>query len=216
MTYNTQMIQSAIKSRQLITDIIGYLRPTAGLIAASIILGIGLVIGLIAAGQYNGSSIQQLVNASEYNQASSLQSKYDTADTKISNSFVSNIPLLILWAGVGLIAYWLGSTIVTVISRGHQLQEELSYVHAQPKALIQQALLKGLIRLVALIIWVLFIYTFVHMALPYIVAVVDASRGEALKAGVVYLVSAVALASTAWYINILFIRLFCLRSRLFG
>ncbi len=95
---------------------------------------------------YSGSTLRYIVDAER---AKSLEKHvyYEPLKDKLSSSeIVSNIPLFLLWMGVGLIAYYFVVAVARALSNAAYLEKEINYVHADKKHLIREAVLRMIIR----------------------------------------------------------------------
>jgi hypothetical protein len=165
---------------------------------------------------YRSSSLQTLLQKNSDTPSAAVD--YQTIDTTLpTDGFISNIPLLIFWAGVGVVAYLFTSAIVSALRSAVELEEEMNFVHARRKDLIQYAAERLIIRLGALLAWVFYLQYTLHTIVPYAIAVGYAGTLEASwMLGVLYVLGAVAILIISGHAHTMLIRLIALRPRLFN
>ena len=185
-------------------------------LSASICLLAGLVVGLgtVLFTHFQTSSFRlQLLNAQV-----SAPTRYQTLTSHIlSNSFISNLPLLLFWTLVGLIVYLFVANIFAGIRNTADLKDELNYVNADRHELIMNALKHLLIRLLVLVVWIIYIFIFFNHIVPYCVAAALAGSGQlgGLQDGLYILISIVLMA-LAVHVHVILLRLLLLRPRVFS
>lgn len=186
----------------------------SGLLA--VVVGLSLSVGVVATYQYRGSTLELLRN--DPGASGSIQYNSDTINNRFkANQIVSDLPLLILWGAVGLLVYSLAAKIIGAFRDAVDLEQELHYVHADRQLLIRQAFLRFALRLLALIVWLLYIRFTIHVLIPYVIAVAYAGAGAGIsvEAGL-YLLEATVLATLAVHLHVILLRLLLLRPRAFG
>ena len=183
----------------------------------SVTASLAIVITSVAIMHYNGSSIQFL-RQTESSKQSLIAQNSDTVDSNLEDSwFISDIPLLVFWAGIGLLVYLLLIQIVRAFTRVIDLEHSLDYVHVNRQQLIRQALLKFAARAVILVIWFLYIQFTIHVLIPYVVALAYAASGElGWLTDAVYLLVATLLMIITIHIHTVMLRLLLLRPRAIG
>jgi hypothetical protein len=183
----------------------------------SVIVGLAVVAGTVAALHYNGSNIQ-LLQQTQANQPHAISKNSDSLnDGFTANQFISDIPLLILWAGVGLIAYSLTMQIIKIFTRAVNLEQEMNYVHTDRHQLLRQTLLRFSLRVLILLTWLLYIRFTIHVLVPYVIALAYAgSGGLGWLADAGYLLGATGLMIIGCHLHAIMLRLILLRPRAFG
>jgi hypothetical protein len=185
----------------------------SGLIAVTIAL---VVVAMTVIGLHYRSSDFQLLRAAQVeNQAISYN--YQAVNNSFSsNTLLSDLPLLVLWGGVGLVVYSLTMRIVGSYSRAMEFRQELDYVHADRQALIRSAITRALIRLLVLIAWFLYLQFTVHVLLPYVIALAYAGSGSLdlnLWQETFYLIAGVVLLALTIHLHTVALRLALLKTR---
>jgi hypothetical protein len=186
----------------------------------SAILGVtgsvSIIIGALSMLFYRSGTIQVLSQLQTKDEAPATN--YQVINTDLaSNSFLSNIPLLVFWAGVGIVAYFFTMAIVNALRSAAELESEMTYVHARRGELIRYAFERLGIRLVALILWLLYLQFTVHTIIPYAIAVSFAGTLEtSWLTGGLYVLAGIAILCVSAHAHAILIRLTALRPRLFG
>ena len=192
------------------------LKPSwvSGLIC--VLASIAIVVASLAALFYKGSSLKILVQLQR--DAATTSTNYQAVDTTMANNaFLSNVPLLVFWAGVGIVAYACTSAIVQALRSAAELEQEMSYVHIQRRELIRTAFERLAIRLFSLTVWFIYLHFTIHTVIPYAVAVSYAGTLESSWAlGVLYVLGAVSVLIVSMHAHTVLLRLVALRPRLFG
>lgn len=182
-----------------------------------VVAGLAVVMSSFAIMHYNGSSIQFL-RQNESAKQSVITQNSDSVSTNLDdNRFVSNAPLLVLWAGVGLLVYFLLAQVMKTFSHAADLEHSLDYVHVNRQKLIHQELLKFAVRAVILVAWFLYIQFTIHILIPYVVALAYAASGDlGWLTDTVYLAGAACLMIIGMHIHVVMLRLLLLRPRAVG
>ncbi len=87
-------------------------------------------------------------------------------------------PLILVWAGVGLLTYTIASSIVRFILETIEFRRELNYVHANRRSMLAVTLEHLFMRLASAILLLLLILLFVYHVLPYAISAAQASAGH--------------------------------------
>lgn len=193
------------------------LRPSwlSGLL--TVVISLGVVIGAAALLYYNGSSWQQLISEQRHT-SSEVTNNLTAFETKVnSNPFVSSLPLLIFWAGVGVIVYSFIIAIMEMFHNALELKQEMRYIHANRPLLLRQALLHLLLRGIFLSAWVFFVSATLHTILPYVIALTYAGSGNlGWLYNSTYLIGAILVSMICLHLHTVLLRLLALKPRLFG
>ncbi len=181
----------------------------------TLLVCLAVVSGTVAMLRYQGSSWQLLLAEQ---QRSSLSMNLTTLESRVdSNRLVSNLPLLIFWAGIGLIVYFLIMAVADAFRHVVELEQEIQYVHADRGRMIRQALLHVALRIFFLIIWVPYIQLTLHLLLPYVIALAYAGSGElGWLYNSAYLVGAVIIGFLSLHLHVILARLLAFKPRIFG
>lgn len=193
------------------------LKPSwlSGLLA--VVISLAVVIGAVALLHYNGSDWQQLIDHRQQ-QASAVSTNSGTFEDKVnSNAFISSLPLLIFWAGIGMIVYSFIIAITDVFRNVLELKEEMHFVHANRRYLLRQALFHLLLRGIFLLMLVFLVSFTLHTILPYVIAMAYAgSGGLGWIYNATYLVGGVVIGALTLHLHAVLLRLVVLKPRLFG
>lgn len=179
-------------------------------------LGILVTAGTIVLGQYQGSELHRQIFEVQHS-GSISNDAYDNITSNIAdNSFLNALPLLIVWACVGLVVYYFAVTIIRALTQVVELRDELNYVHVTREARVREALMQLGARAVATIGWFIFIKISLSVLLPYALAAANAaSRSLSLESAGYAVLSVIVLYTVVWG-HAIFLRLIMLRPRAFG
>jgi hypothetical protein len=100
----------------------------------------------------------------------------ESVNPTIENSW----PLILVWAGVGLLTYTVASSIVRFILEAIEFRRELDYVHANRKSMMAVTVEHLIMRLVSAILLLVLVLLFVYHVLPYAISTAQASAGHVL------------------------------------
>ena len=184
----------------------------SGLLVA--VVSLVVVIGSLAMLIYHGSNWQYLV---QLQQTHTVTNNYQAIDHKFSkNTLISDIPLLVLWGAVGLIAYWFASGLIRSFRDAAGLKQQLDYVNANPQQIIRAAVWRLVVRLVVLVVLLLYFQLTIHVLIPYAIALAYVARGVSewyLRVG--YVAWAVVICAVVLHMHVILLRLLFLKARLF-
>lgn len=183
----------------------------------AIAVSLGATISIIT-NHFAGGSLRQLLQARSATPQGSISSSYHAVGGSLSsNTIVSDIPLIIFWGCVGLIAYFFTMNIVNVLRDVAELKAEMNFIHVDRHHLLRAAAAKLLARLAVLLVWLAFVRFTIHIVLPYFVAVVNFASGSVgLFNNVAYTCLGFIVLASCIHIHAVFLRLLALRPRLFG
>jgi hypothetical protein len=179
-------------------------------------LAVLVTAGTIVLSQYQGSELRRQIFEVQNSGAISSDT-YDNITTNIAdNSFLNALPLLIVWACVGLVVYYFAVAIIRALGQAVELHDELEYVHVSREARMREALTHLGIRAILIIGWFIFIKLSLSVLVPYALASANvASRSWSISSAGYALLSAVMLYAIV-YGHAIFLRLIALRTRMFG
>lgn len=178
----------------------------------AVVLGAGVVVGAIFLLYYHGSNLQLLVTQ----QQESRLSNQVISNSLPANNWISDIPLFVFWAGVGVIAYWFVAALIQALHTVVELRQELEYVHVSRHELIRHAFERLAIRTLALIIWFVYLNFSVHHIMPYAIAVGYAGTAATnWLQGAVLILAGILAAAICLHIHTIFVRFIALKPRLF-
>ncbi len=181
-----------------------------------VVASLAIVFGAIGELHYSGSAWQQLL-AAQHGAGKPLSVNSQTLSNNITAStFVSIVPLLIFWAGIGLIVYWFAAGIVGAFQNLIDLKQEMNYVHANRNVLIRQSIIHLLVRLIVLVVWIVYIRYSLHFLLPYVIAMAYAGGGLGWLKDSAYIAGAVGVSIVGLHLHSVMLRLLLLKPRLFG
>lgn len=193
------------------------LQPSGLSIILTLFASLAIVIGTVASSNYNSSDLHYLVQAEKDKSKPGFAAYTPLPDRLSTSQLISDIPLLIFWMIIGLVAYSFVTAVYRAVTRAVDMGRELDYVHADRQALIRQAVIRLVIRLLALMGWTLYAALTVSSLLPYILAMSAAAKGAGdILLGIGYGAAAVGLAVVFLHIHLIFLRLVTLRPRVFG
>lgn len=194
-------------------NVVDLLKPSwlSGLVAAVFTI-------LLIGGGYIGTHLQgSVLQQALFTVRDSSATNYQQLTSKFSdNNFISNLPLLLFWIGVGFIVYYFAVAIYGAFQEAVEVEAELDYVNVQRQTLVRQAVLHFCVRLLALGLWFIYIGLYVKKLLPYVLASVHrlATSFTFHNLKDVLLVSLVLLIGTQ--LHTVFLRLIALRRRFFS
>lgn len=188
----------------------------------------GLLVGLAAlvgaAGtallvRFPGSSLQQeLFTLKNTGALPSASDTYQTLTGRLAqNTIISNLPLFLFWAGLGLIVYFLAVGIYAAMQDVAEVRDEMGYVNDPRHQLVREAIEQMLLRVVAVACWIAYLQLFLKVVLPYGLAAAQvAGGGDSPALGLGYGLLAFIVLAAGLHLQVIFLRLSFLRARLFG
>jgi hypothetical protein len=126
-------------------------------------------------------------------------------------------PLLVFWGMVGFLLYIAAEALIRGTKDVKEFSQELNYVHTDLKGVIEQDVSRVVIRIVALIAWWLLMTFTLHSILPFSIGVAYMSAID--PTNLIYWVHTVGIAlllTLVLHALLVLMRLFFLRTRLFG
>lgn len=185
---------------------------------------VGVAVGVLTTGativlsHYQGSELQRQIFEVQANaQPGAEADSYQTIASNFSdNQFVGALPLLLVWAAVGLAVYFFANSIVRSFSQAAELRDELNYVHVSRQQRLHEALQHFGIRVAAVIGWFIFIKVSLSVLIPYALASAKVAADSWSFANVGYAVLAAGVLYVTVCVHAVFLRLIALKPRLFG
>lgn len=174
--------------------------------------------GVIVASRYQGSQLRQIFfEVQSSDPSASAGGIYRDITANVSdNQFLGALPLLLFWAGIGLIVYFVAIAIAKAFGEIVEISNEFDYVHVSRRDLIRQELLKLGIRVSAVIGWLIFIKLTIAVFMPYALAAANIASQSLSFESVLYVLLSVAVIYVVISIHAVFLRLIALKPRLFG
>lgn len=171
----------------------------------------------IAISNFRGSNLRQELFEARHSGVAMSTFDFKTITNNLArNHFISNMPLFLFWAGIGVIVYFFAVSIAGAFSNAIEMERELAYVHAPRQRLVRTAALHTILRLVMLGVWIVYLQVFLRILLPYSLGAAHVAASSALLNGVAYSVLAVVVLFVALQIHVVMLRLIFLRTRIFG
>jgi hypothetical protein len=141
---------------------------------------------------------------------------HQITDKMAQNAAVSNAPLILFWAAVGLIVYMIAAEIVKSFGDGANLIKELDYVNVKRSDIIRSEAQKLLYRAGVLIAWLVYLRVFIKMLIPYAIAMAYAARLNGLVIDTLQVAGALGLVFIGIHLQVVFLRLLLLKTRVFN
>ena len=188
----------------------------SGLIAVS--AGLIVSVGVIIAFSVNISSVQQQLTVWQQNQPTRELTKPSQIVTSNDHPQIKDSwPLLVVWAGVGLLVYIITAAIVHGLSSAEALRESMGYVNSKPLVALEITAGHIVLRIVATIALIALVRIFIKEIIPYGITAAHASASDLLSAtGLLYAVLAFAIIVVTIHIQTIFLRLALGRVRVFS
>jgi hypothetical protein len=211
----TQSLGAAGSSRKLLTSL---LTPSwlSGLLVVTI--SAVAIVGTVGMNYYSSHGLQGLFNLHGIGSNASVSSTSQELSTNFSASTaVSDIPLFIFWAGVGIIVYSLASNIVSALRDVVDIGEELNYVNVNRRTLVRTAFGRLAIRVVILGVWFAFLRYTTRVILPFVFSITHVSTGHVSTVMAIgYPAAAIGILIICLHIHTILLRGLLLKPRLFS
>ena len=181
-------------------------------------LSFAVVVATVIISNFQGSSLQQeIFEAKAGHTSASVINFKAVTDNLAANGVISNAPLFLFWAALGVIVYLFATSLWGGLSKAEELREELEYVNAPRKQLLKEGVTSLLIRLLCLGLWLGYLEVFLKIILPYTLAAAHVAAVDLVSlTGIGYVVLAFVVLFVALQLHAVFMRLVWLRLRLFG
>src|SRR5579884_3679658 len=148
----------------------------SGLIAVA--SGLIMVVGVIVAFSFSNSQVQQQLVALQNTTVPALTQPGQNPPGNDARSLQNTWPLIAIWAVVGLVVYFVVEAIVNAVRSVTELRQQLDYVHAERNALLRVTVESLVIRLLAAVLWLVFIELFLKRIIPYSITAAHASASD--------------------------------------
>ena len=181
-----------------------------------VLLAVLVTAGVIVLNQFQGSELRREIFAVQAGHDTSASSVSTITDNISSNNFLNALPLLLVWAAVGLVVYYFAMAIVRSLGQAAELREQLGYVHVSRQARMREALMTLGIRAGAVIGWFICIKLSMSYLIPYALAAANAAATSFSVQNIGYALLSAVVIYFVIYINTVFVRLIALKPRLFG
>lgn len=186
---------------------------------------IGITAGLLLVGftfvsyHYQGSTLQQQIFETQQkaSDAPDTSGSYQTiADNLSENAFIGQLPLLLVWAAVGLGVYYVAMAIAQSFGKVSSFHKSMNYVHASREQMLKEALKTLAVRMGATIALLLFIQLTSSVFLPYVLAAVHSAAGNIASTDALFIVVALLMVYAVTYVGAMLLRIIWQRARIFG
>ena len=178
-----------------------------------------LVTLIIVAGAYFGATLRgSVLQQALFTVRNSSATNYQQLTNKFANnSFISNLPLLLFWIGVGFVVYYFAVSVYGALQETVELEQEMGYANTNRNVLVREAVMRLGIRLIGVTLWFLYVGWFVKDLIPYVLASVHKLTGAAASGhDVEMLIWATALLLIGMQVHAIFLRWITLKHRVFS
>lgn len=187
-------------------------------------LAILLTAGVIVLSRYQGSELRQQIfeaqsktHSSQTASSDSTDSSYNSAGKYISNNkFLSTAPLLLVWAGAGLVVYYFAVSLAKPLEDVVTMHDEMGYIHASRGQMLRESLQHLALRALAVAGWFIFLKVTMSIFLPYALAAAHIAAQSLTVTDAGYGLLAVLVLYADIWLQAIFLRLIVLRPRVFG
>lgn len=187
----------------------------------AIVAGLVITLGVLLAFSFNTSAIQRQLVSWQQSQPAKPERPLTTPDQTVHTNKrptpKDSWPLLVVWAGVGLLVYALTAAIIHSASDAEALRESMGYVNARPGEQLRTAFGHLFLRGIALAILVALVYLFFKQVIPYSITAAHAGAVELPSAsGGFYALLAFLIIVVSIQLQTVFLRLATGRVRVFS
>lgn len=188
----------------------------SGLIAATVSLV--AVVGTIVITNYEVSGLRQELFEAKSGGATVQGFDYQAITSHLSqNQLISNLPLFLFWAGLGMVVYLLATSLWGSLANAEELREEMDYVNAPKQWILRTILVHLAVRLVLVLVWVVYLRLSLKVFLPYVLAAAHVAATSLPSAsGIGYGLLACMVGFAALHVHVVLLRLLLLKVRAFG
>ncbi|MDB5168894.1 MAG: hypothetical protein JWO41_250 [Candidatus Saccharibacteria bacterium] len=196
--------------------LIGYLF-TPSWLSAIFCVTVGLLVtaATIVSLQFRGSSLKLLYENYQETHATTVQPLGSTGQvyqTDGLHMLISNAPLLVFWALVGIVVYLLAINVVGALQKARELNLELEFTNGNRRRLLKTVFLHFAVRCLVVAVWLPYIYFFLHHVIPYVLTAAIAG-GLLTLDGALDAFLAFAVMAAALHVHIFLLRVLLLRPR---
>ncbi len=187
----------------------------SGLIA--VLAGLAVTVGVALAFSFNNSQIQQQLAGLQDTSSPTLTLPGEAPPGTTQNSLQNTWPLLGFWAVVGLVIYFVVETSIQLFQQAEEFREELGYVNAKRDRLIRTAVEYLGVRLLAVLIWLIFIEIFFKRIIPYSILAAHAGVSDLRSwQSFLYMLTSFFMIAVSLHLHTIFLRLSLRRPRVFS
>jgi hypothetical protein len=183
----------------------------------TVVGALALIAATLIATQFPRSNVWELLQTRP-EQSQAVNDNYQVINDGFSlNSFISNIPLMIFWAFIGMLVYSLVINLINAYQHAADIKQEMGYVNIDRHKLVHEVVVRFAVQVAVLILWLCFIVLTLKLLLPYSIAAVQYAAGsDKLTDIIFYNVMAFAIMAVSLHLHAVFLRLLRLRPRFFG
>jgi hypothetical protein len=159
---------------KITTEDIKYMRAVlapswlSGLVV--VLSGLIVTAGAIITFSLNNSAFKQDLIGWEQSHANTGLSVTGQSLQPVNPTLANSWPLILVWAVVGLVTYIIAAAIIRFILETIQLRQQLDYVHANPRLMVEYIIEHLVMRLIAALLLVTLVMLFVYHTLPYVIS----------------------------------------------
>lgn len=188
----------------------------SGMIA--VMAGLILSAGVILVFSLNTSSFQQQLIVWQQDQPERALTQPGTyVGSEGRPQLKDSWPLLVVWAGVGLIVYMITAALVHSLSNAAAIRQSMGYVHANPTKTLEITVGHIILRLIAAVALVIMVKIFIDQVIPYAITAAHASASDLVSVtGILYAFVAFAIVAVSLHLQTIFLRLTLGRARIFS
>ena len=187
-------------------------------ILIGITAGILLTAAILISYDFKSANLDNhLIHLQIIGKSASLTLPGQALPNSLNNNLENTWPLIIFWAILGLVIYFIVETFFKTASEVKEYGDELNYVHARRGIIIRNTFEYLFLRIIAAVAWLFFINFFFKRLVPYAISAAYTSA-PILKSltGLGYALEAVLLIVVSLHIHTVFLRLVLRRPRLFS
>ena len=134
-----------------------------------------------------------------------------TVDLFAQSTIVSNLPLILLYAAVGVLVYLLALHVINGLRGTVELTQTMGYVNGHKDRIVVSTLTRLVIRVVIVVAWLIYAFIFIKTILPKFTVLTHSVVNNGLIQGILDAVLAAVLLALAVHIHVVFFRFFLLR-----
>jgi len=178
----------------------------------------GLIVtgGAIITFSLNHSAFKQDLIGWEQGHSNSLSITGQSTQA-VSPTLANSWPLIIVWAGVGLITYTVAVAIVRFVLETIEFRRQLDYVHADRTSMLEVTVEHLVTRIVASLLLIMTVLLFVYHLFPDAISAGRTSAADKFTAsGLKYAAFAFIMTAICIYFATVFLRLALGKARVFS